>query len=54
MGTIRRKGKSGNAKHGRDKRKPAHKRYNAEDRRERNKEIRMARIARKMERKKEK
>jgi len=49
--TIRKKGKSGNAKHGRMKRKPSHIRYNAENRREKNKERRLARLARKAERK---
>jgi hypothetical protein len=49
--TIRKKGKSGNAKHGRGKRKPSHVRYNATNRREKNKEKKLARLARKAEKK---
>jgi len=45
------KGKSGTKKHGREKKKPSHKRYNAENRREKHKAARLARLARKAVRK---
>ena len=45
------KGKSGSKKHGRGKRKPSHIRYNAENRREKHKVVRAARLARKAARK---
>ena len=51
MATKKSTGKKGNKKHGRMKKKPSHIRYNAENRREKNKLRRMARIKRKMERK---
>jgi len=51
VATKKSTGKKGNKKHGRMKKKPSHIRYNAENRREKNKLRRMARIKRKMERK---
>jgi len=44
---TRKKGKSGNRKHGRNKRKPSHIRYNYERRWEKNKARRIAKQARK-------
>ena len=45
--TSRKKGKSGNRKHGRNARKPSHIRYNVERRWEKNKARRIAKQARK-------
>lgn len=44
---TRKKGKSGNRKHDRQRRKPSHIRYNVERRWEKNKERRIAKQARK-------
>ena len=48
---TRKKGKSGNKKHGRQKKKPAHIRYNSDGRREKNKARKAAKIAKRLEKK---